>query len=329
MDSLNALGNSLPPANLANAEKDLLNTFKAAAQSITTLYRASRQTSKRAYNAGYVQACEDLLRMIRHGLSDAGRTGGGDEGGAPAMDVGRVMDWVDARLEAIRAREEEEDEDEERERARSSATAGSSTTTRQLQSEHRLPMPPPATTPAPADGVQHPSGPAVVPTPVPTSPPTSPISSPTSTQSRPIHPLPAHVLRTVRGPTGATTMGTTGPAPPDPSAPSLFHFPSHDPPSLDPGLESVATGAKRRHALMLALNDTTTPASVHGSSALDGLSPAASAGSAASTPGSTAGSLGRRRTRSTMRATVSTPQVGKEEDMDVDEGRERKRVARR
>jgi hypothetical protein len=30
-----------------------------------------------------------------------------------------------------------------------------------------------------------------------------------------------------------------------------------------------------------------------------------------------------------MRATVSTSQIGKEEDMDVDEGRERKRVARR
>lgn len=36
------------------------------------------------------------------------------EGGG--MTIGRVMDWVEARVDAIRAREEEEDEDEEREK---------------------------------------------------------------------------------------------------------------------------------------------------------------------------------------------------------------------
>jgi hypothetical protein len=32
------------------------------------------------------------------------------------MTIGRVMDWTEARLEAIKSREEEEDEDEEREK---------------------------------------------------------------------------------------------------------------------------------------------------------------------------------------------------------------------
>jgi hypothetical protein len=126
MDSslnLNTLANSLPNSNLANAEKDLLNNFKglflpshqlreglttvrtAAALSITTLYRSSRETSKRAYNSGYVSACQDILLMIQQGVS----AGGADD----AMSVGRIMDWVEARLEAIKAREDEEYEDEE------------------------------------------------------------------------------------------------------------------------------------------------------------------------------------------------------------------------
>jgi len=103
--NLNTLANSLPNSNLANAEKDLLNNFKAAALSITTLYRSSRETSKRAYNSGYVSACQDILLMIQQGVS----AGGADD----AMSVGRIMDWVEGRLEAIKAREDEEYEDEE------------------------------------------------------------------------------------------------------------------------------------------------------------------------------------------------------------------------
>lgn len=34
-----------------------------------------------------------------------------------AMTVGRIMDWIEARVEAIKSRQEEEDEDDERERA--------------------------------------------------------------------------------------------------------------------------------------------------------------------------------------------------------------------
>ncbi|KAI0665546.1 hypothetical protein C8Q78DRAFT_1064425 [Trametes maxima] len=105
--NLNNLASSLPSSSYANAEKELTNNFRAAALSLTTLYRSSKTASKRAYNAGYATACHDLLNMIQQGVStdvDAGRE----------VTIGRIMDYIEARLEAIKAREEEEDEEEER-----------------------------------------------------------------------------------------------------------------------------------------------------------------------------------------------------------------------
>jgi len=132
---LNTLAHSLPTANLANAEKDLLNNFKgsyhvvfilicypvptksrrssAAALSITTLYRSSLHTSKRAYNAGYAAACQDLLSMIQQGVS-VGGVGQVNDSDGNGMTIGRVMDWIEARLEAVKSREEEEEEEEEK-----------------------------------------------------------------------------------------------------------------------------------------------------------------------------------------------------------------------
>ena len=52
-----------------------------------------------------------MLDVIQQGVSDRG-AGSESDGG---MNIGRVMDWVEARLEAIRSREEEEAEEEERE----------------------------------------------------------------------------------------------------------------------------------------------------------------------------------------------------------------------
>ncbi|TFK95946.1 hypothetical protein BDV98DRAFT_516718 [Pterulicium gracile] len=117
--NMNTLANSLQNPNstgLQNAEKDLLNDFKAAALGITTLYRSSRKTSKRAYNVGYAAACQDLMLMLQQGVS-VGAMEGDVHGG---MSIGNVMDWIEARLDAIKSREEEEDEEEEREKARTS-----------------------------------------------------------------------------------------------------------------------------------------------------------------------------------------------------------------
>lgn len=53
--------------------------------------------------------------MIQQGVSlnQPGSASDGEGG----MTIGRVMDWTEARLEAIRSREEEEDEEEEKEKA--------------------------------------------------------------------------------------------------------------------------------------------------------------------------------------------------------------------
>ncbi|KAJ3913778.1 hypothetical protein F5877DRAFT_18782, partial [Lentinula edodes] len=114
MDSslnLTTLASSLP-SPYQNAEKDLLNNFKAAALSITTLYRSSRNASKRAYNAGYASACNDILLMIQQGVSVEGiehtqnhcsetssTTPSSSQG--KGMTIGKVMDWIEARMEAI------------------------------------------------------------------------------------------------------------------------------------------------------------------------------------------------------------------------------------
>lgn len=86
-----------------------MNNFKAAALSITTLYRSGLQSSKRAYTAGYEACLQDVLELVQAGVSDginARGTGGVD---GEAMSVGRVMDWVEARLEDIKEDKREED----------------------------------------------------------------------------------------------------------------------------------------------------------------------------------------------------------------------------
>lgn len=40
------------------------------------------------------------------------------------LSIGRILDWTEARIEAIKAREEEEDEDEEREKEKERARSG-------------------------------------------------------------------------------------------------------------------------------------------------------------------------------------------------------------
>ncbi|KAI0696168.1 hypothetical protein BC835DRAFT_1226175, partial [Cytidiella melzeri] len=95
--SLTNLATSLPTSNLVNAEKDLLNNFKAAALSITTLYKSSLRTSKRAYNSGYAAACQDLLLMIQQGVS----AGESSDPNGSGMTIGRVMDYLEARLDAL------------------------------------------------------------------------------------------------------------------------------------------------------------------------------------------------------------------------------------
>jgi hypothetical protein len=253
--------------------------------------------------------------MIQQGVSDAGRVEGAPHSNGNGMDVGRVMDWVDARLAAIRAREEEEDEDEERERSRAprpaAATASSSSV---------LPTPTASTSVAPSAvppvvsateqrPLTHPTtpplptgpSPAVVttvltPTPAPASPPSSPIVSPPSMQ-RLVQPFPANRARNARP--------IAGPS----SSPPSVSFPSAPPESMSDAVD-VGTGAKRRHAVMMMLDAAGAPT--------------------VEVPGASGASvLGRRRTRSSRALPTGVPLTRDSEDMDIDDGRERKRVARR
>ncbi|KAG8873493.1 hypothetical protein FRB98_008923 [Tulasnella sp. 332] len=82
---LSLLRDSLPSANLAQADRDLLDNFKAAALSITTLYKSARTNSKLNYNVGYAACLHDVLNFVQAGVSAEGRMaalGGNDGSGA-------------------------------------------------------------------------------------------------------------------------------------------------------------------------------------------------------------------------------------------------------
>jgi len=339
MDStlnLNTLANSLPNSNLANAEKDLLNDFKgtffhptkfrlltglspfsstAAALSITTLYRSSRQTSKRAYNAGYVAACQDILSMIQQGVS-----AGGDHAGENPMSVGRIMDWVEARCDAIKAREEEEDEEEQKEKEKvpqppQSGPKQPSRTKRQVSLRFGIPSvlsakQPIRSAPQIVGGLATPnSPPGRTSVHLPTQP-----SSPSPSSSRPPLP-PSHPTgfslgkRRKESPT-PPTVSTIEPVPID-ITPAPFTF-SNIPTQVEP----LSAGAKRRHAVMMMMDSPmTTPPTI---------------------PSQTSSS--RRRTRSTRSMNASNsagPPPGvvfppsDPMEVELEDGRERKRVARR
>jgi hypothetical protein len=240
--------------------------------------------------------------MIQQGVSASESAASG-----PAMDVGRIMDWVDARLAAIRAREEEEEEDEEKERER--------------QAPRSKPAPVPAAAPRKRTSP---------PTPAPahrSSSPSIPASSAPSS-SRSMQP-PASVPSTPR--TLKPRMTTITPSVTPLDSPSSPLLPSVQPIFSLPVVSSdvpINIGQKRRHAL-LSLSDTPSP---------DGMNMAISA---PATPGGTVpGGLVRRRVRGLTRgsgtltpsaaANASRPETPDTSMMDVeDEGRERKRVARR
>jgi len=129
----------------AAAGKELGKDFRAAAQCITSLYRSGRQASKRSYDAGYTSACQDILSMIQHGVSAST--------GEPELGIGKIMDWVEARLEAVKARQEEESEEEQEGKVKTSPKIR----TRPYISSPSPPPPPPppapALTPAPTPAI--------------------------------------------------------------------------------------------------------------------------------------------------------------------------------
>ncbi|KAJ3848750.1 hypothetical protein EV368DRAFT_68000 [Lentinula lateritia] len=350
MDSslnLTTLASSLP-SPYQNAEKDLLNNFKAAALSITTLYRSSRNASKRAYNAGYASACNDILLMIQqgvsvegiehtpnHGSSETGSTTPSSSQGK-GMTIGKVMDWIEARMDAIKSREEEEEEEEERERERERATTSTASTAGpataanpsaksvtgskppiQLKSAREQSFSPPPATLRQAQRAHNKSSRTQAQTKGDSSLPSSPLV-PSVDRSALHNPTTFNFV-----PEDHAAFPSVASSSP-PLLSTLSSFPDHVP--------AVTAGAKRRHAVMMMLDSSSTSSSP------------GSVGSSTSTPSGTPplihshlGVGSRRRTRSTRSTNHSlglNVNLGlASEAMDVEEdgpgGRERKRVARR
>ncbi|KAI9454320.1 hypothetical protein HD554DRAFT_2112104 [Boletus coccyginus] len=326
---LDGLAKSLPASNFEKAEKELLNNFKAAALSITTLYRSSRHASKRAYNAGYASACQDLMIMIQQGVSTGGIAPSDNNAHGDEMTVGRILDWIEARMEAVKSREEEEDEDEERERARvtppstrsdvhkdthtfpsSSSQKPSQTPSNPYRPGDGPPAPAPLTPHSPvlSNNVNLPHHPSS-PSPTPTRP------TITSTHSRVTKARPQNARKDIPDTASAPLTSSTS----FPLAPSenLFRVPAIATTLPD---SDFSAGAKRRHAVMMMLDATPSTAAV------DVLPPSGS--STPSTVNPISGNA-RRRTRSQRSAGhVQLPQLG--DSMDVEEdGPQRKRIARR
>ncbi|KAI5991262.1 hypothetical protein EDD15DRAFT_2388665 [Pisolithus albus] len=331
---LNGLAKSLPGSGLEKAEKDLLNNFKAAALSITTLYRSSRNASKRAYNAGYAAACQDLMMMIQQGVSVGGiAPSTSDNPLSGEMSIGRILDWIEARMEAIKAREEEEDEDEEREKERdrtrggpqisrtdpnkdvnnASVSSSSHPTTSSSKSSDLTvgsfaptPLTPHSLT---NSNLTHPTTPS----------PTIPARS-ISLFQRPIKSRPSSARKDISTdipsmPCVSTPLASTENVPRTPVLPPM-HAPFPSTPQGD-----IAAGTKRRHTVMMMLDSAAPPTVVDVSSSSGG----------ANVVSSTQGNP-RRRTRSQRSAHHAQGQAHATttDSMDVEEdGRERKRVARR
>ncbi|KAL1719413.1 hypothetical protein EV715DRAFT_290386 [Schizophyllum commune] len=300
MESLNTLASSLPSAN-QGADQALMNDFKAAALSITNFYRSSRAASARAYDSGYAAACHDILRMIERGVSaDGGPTAMASNRASASenpMNVGRVMDWIEARLEALKAREEEEAEDEARKDAKD---------------EGRRPI-------AQANAPSTPSSPqapartlAVKPAPPQPQQDTRFKPDPQSSMSENRQPLVEHQPQ----------------QPPAPASFPFISFPAPEPLAPQP-LPSPSIGAKRRHAVMMML-DNQPGEDVAGR----GVSPTAatvSRGMASAVRGvrQSGGAAGPGRRRPRRDRDARDRDVMMEVSDPEDGGRERKRVARR
>jgi len=352
MDSsldLNGLAKSLPAANLEKAEKDLLNNFKAAALSITTLYRSSRHASKRAYNAGYATACQDLMSMIQQGVSTGGvALSGSSNPAGDVMTIGRIMDWIEARMEAVKAREEEEDEDEDREkekeRVRGSVPASRPNINKDSTPRHVFPGDTTRDTVQPGPSSSRLEQQTAVPAPLtPHSPFTVNISNVPNRQASPTpsavpparqssHPYASQRSSKSRALGAKKDNPESFPISPPITAcltPSenIFRTPPVTAATSvtgDPAFADYTAGAKRRHAVMMMLDST----------AVSGGTESSSQGSSVSSTITSASGNTRRRTRSSRTSVLSASHTQTQNNlgdaMDVeDEGRERKRAARR
>lgn len=120
MDSMRTLNTSLPSsspkARLNDPPEQLLQAFRSAALSVTTLYKTAASEQSRARQAGYQEALEDLLSFL-----DSEHLGFGDGEGW------RVRQWATERVDqgdttlSTSGPTDSDDEKTEVDRARSSS----------------------------------------------------------------------------------------------------------------------------------------------------------------------------------------------------------------
>ncbi|GAA5879285.1 hypothetical protein JCM3774_006424 [Rhodotorula dairenensis] len=124
MESLGQLNTALPPNELA--EQALASSFRQAALSITALFKQGKRATTKAYIAGQRQALQEVLEfmqaMLDHSGSQSGAAhahalpvGSGAASGATSLgqiDGSRLINFICARQEALKAEEEDYDEEE-------------------------------------------------------------------------------------------------------------------------------------------------------------------------------------------------------------------------
>ncbi|THV66335.1 hypothetical protein D6D19_04564 [Aureobasidium pullulans] len=115
MDSMRSLNTSLPrtsPRRTQQPPEELLSAFKAAALSVTNLYKNAASEQARSRAAGYQDALDDLLSFL-----DKENLGLGDGEGW------RVRQWATERFDGgiSGGRESEDEEEEQEEPVRSSS----------------------------------------------------------------------------------------------------------------------------------------------------------------------------------------------------------------
>ncbi|GAA5989449.1 hypothetical protein JCM11641_007909 [Rhodosporidiobolus odoratus] len=222
MESLGSLNASLPPNQ--QAEEQLGLAFRSAALALTGLFKQGKKASSKAYLAGQKQAFQEVLEFIQASLDQpqASTSANGFAGlaGAPqgALDVARLINFVCARQEAIKAEEEDHDEDEPiapapaPRRAASAAPAPAPPSPLRPGLLHRAasaaaPSPRPASAAPTANSQSHRhSHPVASTSSAPASPPSSTFSPPFS--------------RPALFPSSTTSGGFAAPASPSPLGPS-------------------------------------------------------------------------------------------------------------
>ncbi|KAI9735858.1 MAG: hypothetical protein M1834_001323 [Cirrosporium novae-zelandiae] len=109
MDSMRSLNRSLPKPTQTTEE--ILQAFKAAALSVTTLYKTAASEQNHAHQTGYQEALEDLLTFLEK-----------EKLGFSEGEGSRIRQWTIQRLDATNSTSDtDEDRNETEKRARSSS----------------------------------------------------------------------------------------------------------------------------------------------------------------------------------------------------------------